>query len=170
MSTNIVIVTSPNVRCGIREASEMLEDELDPMLGICSEMMWGSPTDVLSSLDPDWPPDLFHLEHQAAALSQWTPEVCDDLRGRGYKVVVTEHDTYESLDLMRSRGLPDFHGHVDALIVHEPVAGLTDQGYPDVFYWRQPVPMLPAGCDWPTNDYGLRNDPPVVGTVGFDFP
>jgi len=195
----VLIVTSPNEKCGIREHSEMLMESL-PGESLTNLVHQRSPSDLVEILKKGLRGDIVHIDHHAALHAAWTPEVCDDLRFEGIKVVLTQHDTYESLGIMTSRGLHNFSESADALIVHESVKGLTDQGYPNVYQWRQPVPDLPLALptsikfrgetiveqqyvpgqftpnhvpeDWP-NPAGYAkplNDPPVVGTVGFDFP
>lgn len=163
----VLLVTSPNEKCGIREHSDMLMDAV----------LAARPTAIIDQYRkaPDMitpgPYDVIHIDHHAALHAAWTPAVTDDLRSRGFKVVLTQHDTFETLDIMLERNFYDFHDHVDALVVHEPVEGLTDQGYDNVYYWRQPVPELPL--DVPPDPVGYLkplNNPPVVGTVGFDFP
>ncbi len=181
----VLLVTSPNEKCGIREHSELLMSALPGDLRVDS--IGPDKASVLQCLQETsyqylGKTDIVHIDHHAALHAVWDRHACDDLRRRGYRVVITQHDTFESLALMEERGLPNFgdyetetgiHRSVDALIVHEPVEGLTDQGYDNVYYWRQPVPELPLDTpDWPEPSGYLKplNDPPIVGSVGFDFP
>lgn len=167
----VLLVTSPNEKCGIREHSDMLMDAvLAARPTAIIDLYTGIPANLSNQTQP-YIFDVIHIDHHAALHAAWTPAVTDDLRSRGYKVVLTQHDTFEKLSTMEERDFYNFHDHVDALVVHEPVEGLTDQGYDNVYYWRQPVPELPLNVPpEPAGYLKPLNDPPIVGTVGFDFP
>ena len=104
----VLLVTSPNEKCGIREHSAMLYDAV----------MSAHPTGIIDQISHQptelgalGPYAIVHIDHQAALHAAWTPAVTDDLRSRGYKVIVTQHDTFETLDIMKERGRlrPPFH-------------------------------------------------------------
>ena len=98
---SVLLVTSPNEKCGIREHSEMLEEAVlaaDDKLSVGRHT--GPPEALSLEMDPLRRYDIIHIDHQAALHAAWTPAVTDDLRSRGYKVVLTCHDTYETLNIM----------------------------------------------------------------------
>lgn len=160
----VLLVTSTNLHCGIREYGEML-----------TEAMQETHPDVeLRPVGPDAPAaldfvdsladtsvefDLVHINHQAALHSSWTVEHVSELRRRFCPVVVTHHDTFERADILLERGYSFFIGLADHIVVHEPVEGLPFDG--PWTYLRQPVPA---------KEKPLAQPSLTVGSVGFDFP
>lgn len=161
MRLRVLLVTSDRDACGVREYGRML--------------MEAAPRDIEYR---EWPKphfddfqtgvavghDIVHLNHHAALHASWTEGIVREWpKAAGFpRLVVTQHDTFETFDLMRKRGLPDFRC-ADALVVHEPVEGLTG---PNVHLIRQGVPPGPSGSPLRLG-FGAS---PWVGTVGFPFP
>jgi hypothetical protein len=151
---NVLLVTSPNEQCGIREYGAMLtESVMRHKISIVEE-----PPDSNTMIIPTGT-HIVHVNHHAALHSSWQHEHIDLLHEDGFKVVVTQHDTYETFAIMRDRGFTDFT-NADALIVHEPITGLT--GRPNVHFFRQGVPAPQPPIAHPHH--------PVIGTFGFPFP
>ncbi len=100
------------------------------------------------------------IDHQAGLHAGWTPAVVREIRKRGSRVIVIQHDTFETFGKMQERGFHDFRD-ADALIVHEEVEGLTDLGLPNVHFMRKGVlpRQLPRGIGDAKR--------PIVGTAGF---
>jgi hypothetical protein len=170
----VLLATSPNEHCGIREHSEML---VAAMAEVAPEF-----EHFLIGPDPHSIPDapsggaILHVDHQQGVHGQWRPEHIKRLQESGWRVVVTQHDTYETWEIMASRGFLDARG-ADALIIHEPVEGLEGG---NVHFVRQGV-ALPwgdtsrvAGAGLLPRSEGARSGAPrqrpVVGTAGFPFP
>jgi len=164
-SLRILLVTSPREHCGIREYGKFLIASVagDPEISITE---FSNP-EANELGTPDC--DIIHLNHHAALHSSWTEERVEQYQKLGYKVVVTQHDTFEDFEIMKERGFRDFTG-ADALIVHEPVAGLTHDHWPlDMLSITPHIQYIPQGVLPPPN---LRDKPAprTLGTVGFDFP
>lgn len=138
----VLLVTSDRAHCGIAEYGHFLKwavEKADPSI------------EVVEWPHPNWPASgaflgpeagtfrIVHFNHQAALSSGMNEGTLLSLRRIGWKVVVTQHDTFEEFAIMRERGMPDFRG-ADLLVVHEEAAGLTDQGLPHVLRLTQPVP------------------------------
>lgn len=158
----ILLVTSPRERCGIREYGKFLMDAVksDPEISITE-----FPNPEANELGtPEC--DIIHLNHHAALHSSWTEERVEQYQKLGYKVVVTQHDTFEDFGVMLERGFPNFL-NADGLVVHEPVEGLTHDGFGQEIIGN--VWYIPQGVLPPAN---LRDKPAprTLGTVGFDFP
>lgn len=157
---------------------------------------------ILIGPDPHAIPDapssgaILHVDHQQGVHGQWRPEHIKRLQESGWKVVVTQHDTYETWEIMASRGFLDARG-ANALVVHEPVEGLTDPAWQyvasdpnyadqaellnkvipipkvrsNVHFIRQGVLDLGGLAPLRTRDGKLdAARQPVVGSAGFPFP
>jgi len=156
---NVLLVTSKKQDCGIREYGKMLIEAMElvaPEIRITErpDPHYENPYRI-----PDSSPDIIHLNHHAS-YDSWTESAVRSFQSYGIKMVITQHDTFETFDIMRERGMPDFRG-ADALVVHEPVAGLEGA---NVHYIRQGVSLFRYPVTKVARDY------PVVGTVGFPFP
>lgn len=175
----VLLVTSDRVECGIREYGRMLMDACDPQQVQIAEFAHTSPEEIFSALagtagrDDVWQPEVIHLNHHAALHSGWQAEHVRRLRALGLGVVVTQHDTYETWELMQERGFRDFRG-ADYLFVHERVEGINLNHVKDAALWGEPlgkVMMLnqpvPVGEVYATP---VAGGPPVLGLFGFDFP
>lgn len=174
----VLLVTSDRTECGIRAYGQMLMEY----------MPTGEGVEIVEWPHPNWPQlgerlpaelgtfDICHVNHHAALGSAWNAAVVSGLQRLGWKVVVTQHDTFETFAIMQERGFPDFRG-ADALVVHEPVEGLHDgltfhgalinpistHGYrAEVYYLRQGVPT--QELPWRGAICGAK---PIAGTVGF---
>lgn len=159
---NVLLVTSDRPHCGIHEYGEMLQDAMwaqhppvsyitagpNASLAVDFIRSWGAPTI-----------HVVHVNHHQAVHASWTPEHIYTIQAREIPVVVTHHDTFETLDILRERRYSMFAGVADHVVIHEPVEGLM--GYNNVTYLRQPV--LP-----PTQP--IPAAPRTVGSIGFDFP
>jgi hypothetical protein len=161
----IHLVTSSRAECGIAEHGKMLIEalrEVAPEFSVTEAPMDpNAPQNRELWRDPQ-STDLVHLNHQGALLSQWKLWHVEQLQRLGLPVVVTLHDTYEKLSIMRERELPVFPG-ADAIVIHEPVEGLTGE---KVHLIRQGIPPLPPGARrTPISSH----HPPIVGTIGFPF-
>lgn len=172
----VLLVTSDREHCGIREYSRMLMEEMEAYSPDIELVEFPFP-DYAALLKEDVPEfDILHLNHHAALMSSWKPEHIHKLRDEGVAVVVTQHDTFEKLSIMKERGLHDFSEVADHLVIHEPVEGLrallgwggASSGKPNVTYLRQPVwqgelePHLPHPLG--------RPEIPVIGSAGFPYP
>jgi len=142
----VLLVTSPNEACGIREHSELLKRYCPQV----EHIITGPEVFTVAAGC-----DLVMIDHHAALHSQWTPEAVGIL-GLSMPVLVTQHDTFETVGIMSERGLPIFTGPV---ITHEKVSG-----YKNALFLRQGVLGLDRA---PAEPLAFPNR---VGTVGFDFP
>lgn len=115
------------------------------------------PDMMIEKLEPG---SIVHVNHHAALHASWTAARVALLQAQDVKVIVTQHDTFETWDIMRERGLTDFTG-ADALVVHEPVEGIMDRG--NVHLIWQGVLDLPGSKS-------ERHEKPTLGLFGFDFP
>lgn len=174
---NVLLVTSDRDACGIREYGRMLMAAVHksdpsinfvewPYIGEIPPNVWDGRYQVL------------HLNHHAALHSAWTAHTVDMLQ-KDLPVLVTQHDTYETWEIMQARGFTDFR-NAAALVVHEQVLGLTDQlknggrggllpGVESMAYHiQQPVPEIPlhACANRIATGPGYSY---AVGTIGFDF-
>lgn len=104
--------------------------------------------------------DLVHVNHHAALHSSWTGLHIREIQERFCPVVVTHHDTFETLRILVDRGYKFFIGAADHIVVHEPIEGLPVDG--PWTYLRQPIPSAPIRS--------MAQPPLTVGSVGFDFP
>lgn len=162
MRTKILLVTSNREHCGIREYDRMLMAALkdDPELDI--EVFPNPDSNQLGLPECE----IIHLNHHAALHSSWTKERMEEYQRLGYKVTVTQHDTFEKLEVMLERGFPDFRG-ADGLVVHEEVEGLTGlSDCPTVNMWKIPQGVLPINKELRPKQMSTK----VLGAVGFDLP
>jgi len=157
----IHLVTSPRERCGIREYGKFLMPSLagDPEVQITE-----FPNPEANELGtPE--ADIIHLNHHAALHASWTMERVKAYQKLGYKVCVTQHDTFEDFGVMLERGFTDFR-EADGLVVHEEVTGLVGSStYPN----GTNIHCIPQGV-LPAMDTGAAVAKKTLGTVGFDFP
>jgi hypothetical protein len=176
----VLLVTSDRDQCGVREYGRFLK-------GAVEKADEGIEIDEF----PDTGPgevgraegyDVLHLNHHAALHSRWKREIIERLQGQDCPVVVTQHDTFETAEIMRERNFEDFRG-ANLLVVHEPVEGLQTQGlmrghmkevgafragaHLGVKYLRQPVPAHLWTFRRPRTHPKWRG---VLGLCGFDFP
>lgn len=108
--------------------------------------------------------EVLHLNYQAGLLSRWTPETIREAQKRGYKVIVTYHDT----GVPNSDHCKAIIDAADAAVVHEPFDDLPIE---KTHYWRMGVPdwAQPYHFPWPLlNSWCGRR--PILGTIGFPFP
>lgn len=176
MSTLTVrLVTTWNTGCGIAEHSAMLKEAVEAADSSITIMP------DAGALDPaqffaghDWVgtdmAQILHLNYHAALHSRWAVE--DILRAKaiGLKVIITYHDTIGEISPADLRAVGDtrldrveqFDALADALIVHEPCAGL-----PCAIYWRMGV----AAPESPREILRSRwTGQPILGSIGFPFP
>lgn len=170
---HVLFVTSPNPECGIWEHGEMLREALERVAPEFSLTTIGPEEGLRISRNPGalWDYHLVVVNHQANLHAAWTPHVTRELmtpERAGMPVVVIQHDTFETREIMLGRGLPDFVGACSRLIVHERVGNLA---FPGVHYIRQgiytPIAELPPPAPPAALSPAVR---PTVGTVGFPFP
>jgi glycosyltransferase involved in cell wall biosynthesis len=179
----VLFVTSQNEHCGIREYGEYLLAELKAFPDL----------EVIPHFDPNAHQlgtpevDIIHVSHQAALHSSWREAEVKEYQKNGYIVCVTQHDTFETWEIMLDRGMPNFL-HADGLILHEPVKGLMEgwKGkelveyfpgpkaenvpyYQDVEWVHKNVHYFQQGVLPETNSNGWIAKK-TLGTVGFDFP
>lgn len=153
----VLFVTSPNERCGIREYGRMLLEEL----------AGDNEVEVEECTNPDsftlgLPKcDIIHVNHHAALHSSWTAERVKEYQKAGYVVTVTQHDTFEKLEIMLERGMPDFRV-ANGLVVHEEVEGLETGGLDNRHVIHQGVLPAPSNC--------MISYREMLGVFGFDFP
>ncbi len=177
----VLLVTSDREQCGIREYGREL---MKAIVRVGAEVEIREfpethPDKLFDALCAGCPGqeslfEIVHLNHHAALHSAWTKEHVEALQKLGFGVIVTQHDTFETGDLMRERRFTDFR-MANYLVVHEPVEGLVAGGAlmrgdfrrrglgggPVVKFLRQPVPAY------------LETVPPeprTLGLFGFDFP
>ncbi|MHC4733093.1 MAG: glycosyltransferase family protein [Planctomycetota bacterium] len=151
----VLLVTSPNDHCGIYQYGQLLKESVvQHKIRIVEER---NPN--FHEIIVPRGTHIIHVNHHAALHSSWILDYIRVLQNDGYKVVVTQHDTYETFEIMKERGFRDFRC-ADALVVHEPVPELIM--LPDVFYFRQGVPAPQPPIHPPKH--------PCVGTIGFPFP
>lgn len=176
MKTDLLLVTSWGVPCGIAEHSAMLLDAIhanDPgfEIGIAAAgHAPASPETVLAAVKDVGIP-LVHLNYHAALHSQYTPERVVELQKAGAKVVITYHDT----GIPNSDQCKALHRAADAFIIHEPAEDL-----PGACYWRMGVEDWAGAFSF---NRGLRHRPqensgtfdpwpgarPILGSIGFPF-
>ena len=161
----VLLVTSPNERCGIREYGAMLTEAMRKAHPDVEFWVVGPDADtavdlVASLADTSAAFDLVHVNHQAALHSSWMVNHIVEIRGGFCPVVVTHHDTFESVQILIDRGYSFFIGVADHVVVHEPIEGpLADGSWT---YLRQPIPTATLSP--------IHHLPLTVGSVGFDFP
>jgi glycosyltransferase involved in cell wall biosynthesis len=173
----VLLVTSDREECGIREYGRELIAAAARAGQEIVEFPYTHPEQLLDRLcggcaGQAGRPDVIHLNHHAALHAAWTPDHIDALQRLGYGVVVTQHDTFETAEIMFERNLPDFR-NADFLVVHEAITGIRAVGGVGskrrgvVSRIAQPVPAHYRG--WAT-----RSQPPsrygLLGLFGFDFP
>lgn len=159
----VLLVTSDRDRCGIREWGRMLIPELEALGVVVDEYPDPDYMALERQLGKLAAYDLVHVNHHAALHSSWTAERVALLQTFGVRVVVTQHDTFETLQVMLERGFPDFRC-AGALVTHELVEGLEydrEGRRSRVYYVQQGVPDAP-----PATTPSAR----VLGLFGFDFP
>lgn len=179
----VLFVTSQNPHCGIREYGEYVLEAIKEFPEV--EVVPHNDPDAHQLGLPDC--DIIHVSHQAALHSSWREEQVAEYQKHGYLVTVTQHDTFETWEIMLDRGMPNFLS-ANALILHEPVKGLMEgwKGKELVEYFPGPkaenVPYY-ADVEWEHENvhyfqqgvlpqtekvpYVAKN---TLGTVGFDFP
>ncbi|KKL69345.1 hypothetical protein LCGC14_2115910, partial [marine sediment metagenome] len=129
----VLLVTSPRERCGIHEYGSMLTEAMrethpDVELRAVGPDA-GTAIDLVDSLaGTDAAFDLVHVNHQAALHSSWMVNHIVEIRGGFCPVVVTHHDTFESVQILIDRGYSFFIGVADHVVVHEPIEGLAAGG------------------------------------------
>ena len=181
-SLRVLLVTSWQTPCGIAEYAAQLEESVeaaDPGIEVYPSA---------ACLDPDTDAalgayQLVHLNHHDALHSGWQPDHVQALVDTGVPVVVTYHDTRDTLAACPK--LEALAAVASAVIVHEPVEGLEGSR---IHYWRQGVPaaaQLPAEYNHLVTPTGGWRDgegryyltpwkafpqQPVLGTCGFNFP
>jgi len=166
----VLLVTSDREACGIREYGLMLKEAVEGSSNVqVEEFPFTAPDRLLDRVcSPSSRPDIVHLNHHAALHSQWGPDHIWALRALGMKVVVTQHDTFESWEIMQSRRFLDARD-ADLLIIHEKVEGLEG---PRVWQMRQPIPEAPpavkSGEAWLRRLKGIQWKH-YVGSVGFNL-
>lgn len=169
----VIVVTSDREACGIREYSSMMKEAVeaaDPSIQV-EEFPFTAPDRLLDRVcSPASRPEIVHLNHHAALHSGWTKDHIWALQKLGMKVVVTQHDTFETWEIMRARGFFDARS-ADLLIIHEPVAGLDDEKR--VWVMRQPIPEAPrevkSGEAYRRRLKGIQWGR-YVGSIGFPLP
>lgn len=164
------LVTSWGEICGIaNHSAELIEavQAADRSIEVVPSAASLDPT-VLTTLNYD----LLHLNYHRALHSRWTPTVVQNWKTVYQKpVVITFHDTFgehEPDELTK-----ELCEVADAFIVHEPCLGLEK-----ALYWSMGVPPPLPGrgehghLDYPEDHlYAVgRENRPILGTVGFDFP
>jgi glycosyltransferase involved in cell wall biosynthesis len=175
--TRVLLVTSDREACGIREyGHQLMRAAFRPGLEF-AEFPHTDPQELYASINSArasgaWFPDVIHLNHHAALHSGWRAEHVRELRAAGLGVVVTQHDTYETAEIMWERGFQDFRD-ADYLFVHEHVEGLADLArHAAVLKLSMPVPVVEvpevSDADAIAAQRGLAR--PVLGLFGFDFP
>lgn len=172
----IQLVTTWNTPCGIAEHGMMLKEAVeaaDPDIQVspCPEYL--DPARVQrQNLQPPLP--ILHLNYQASLHARWTPSEVANLQRRGYKVIITYHDTYDGTASPNSDQAKALCDLADAFVVHEPVTDL-----PRAIYWRQGVPgwhepsFFGRRSAWnPTDAFCFKasSQQPVLGSLGFPFP
>jgi hypothetical protein len=161
----VLLVTPWDTPCGIAEHSYYLQQAVeaaDPGIEVLPHPAGLDPEVVVAR--ETWiteRDDLIHLNYHAALHSRWTPDYIRQLQGRGYKVVVTFHDTgVPNSDLCKA-----ICAAADAVVVHEPFDDLPAE---KVHYWRMGVPAAePAYSVHPFMGWVGQ---PVLGSIGFPFP
>lgn len=150
----ITLVTSNRKHCGIREYGKFLMAEFanDPEVQITEV----ANPDALSLGLPD--ADIIHVNHHAALHSSWREDTVAQYQKHGYKVTVTQHDTFEDFRIMQERGFPDFR-RANGLVVHEDVNRLNGN---NIHYIPQGVLPAAKGAE----QVAVH----TLGSAGFDFP
>lgn len=172
----VLLVTSDREQCGIREWGRMLQEELAKL-----------EVEVVEYPHPGWPAggpslppelgtfDIVHVNHHAALHASLTPDLVRYMQSIGWKVVVTQHDTFETSQIMQERGFEAWIS-ADAWVTHELVQGLQycTPGNPDTARFKTYfVPQgVPAAPGVPIYVPPSINDAevPCLGLFGFDFP
>jgi glycosyltransferase involved in cell wall biosynthesis len=156
----VLLVTTWNTPCGIAEHAAYLKEAVeaaDPAIQISPSPEALDPGVIIHAM-ASAPPDVVHLNYQAALHSRWTPERIALLR-KGFKVLVTYHDT----GVPNSDQCKAICAAADAVVVHEPYTDLPPE---KVRYWRMGVPGWTGAYEFDT-DSKRR---PLLGTIGFPFP
>lgn len=159
-----VLLLGPwNRRCGIAEYGRLLvetTEEVDPALQLIPEPVLIDCTEATLRAF-----DVVHLNHSQGTQRGEDLRLVSRAQALGIPCVITQHDTFETFSIMQERGFPDFRSAA-ALVVHEPVAGLSER--PAVHTWRQgiPAPQPTAPLVLLQGDEIL----PVLGTIGFPYP
>jgi hypothetical protein len=160
----VIISTSLNETCGIREHSLMLQAALREVAPEVDHLLIGpDPAEI-----PACPDDqtILMIDHQQGVHGQWTPYHIAALKMAGWKVVITVHDSFETFSLMQERGFLDPRG-ADAIVVHEPVEGLDGA---NVHFVRQGVLGPCSSGSQSCSSSLVPSGRPTVGSAGFPFP
>lgn len=155
----VLLVTSWNTPCGIADHSAQLKaavEAADPLIEVepsAAALDPGQGGLLLSTTTPT----IVHLNHHDALHSRWTPAHVRMVREQiKAPVVVTYHDTRGTL--AQTPKLAALVDVASAVVVHEPVSGLTEDGillgtsaapYRGLaYYWRQgvPAPAVSPAC------------------------
>jgi hypothetical protein len=177
---NVRLVSTWNEACGIAEHSAMLKEAVqgaDPLIEIVPDPEALDPYKLLYAID--WtkaPPDVVHLNYQAALHSRWGPEQIAKVQALGSKVLVTYHDS----GVPNSDHCKQICQQADYFVVHEPYDDLPEHGeylrmgvqdwrFPYLFDTSSRKAPLPARSNNPFDTVALGGRP-VLGTVGFAFP
>ncbi len=134
----VLLVTSPNERCGIHEYGAMLTEAMRKAHPDVEFWVVGPDADtavdlVASLADTSAAFDLVHVNHQAALHSSWMVNHIVEIRGGFCPVVVTHHDTFESVQILIDRGYSFFVAMLGEFV---PAAG------PDILFAVILVPIL----------------------------
>jgi len=147
----VLLVTTWGTACGIAEHSAMLTDaveQADPSIDMLPDVAALDPAHVdVTEVE------VVHLNYHAALHSRWWPEHIAQLRRR-VPVVVTYHDS----GVPNSDQCKAIVDAADAAVVHEPFDDLPAE---KTRYWRMGVP------EWTRPPQSLRDDKPLLGTIGF---
>lgn len=174
----VLLVTSPNRECGIREYGRELIEATGGQAEI-TEFPEPHPSRLFDRLccgeHCNW--DVIHINHHAALHAAWGSSHLLALKELGFGVVVTQHDTFEEWSIMQERHYPDLR-EADCLVVHEPVRGLQQhiaasflaRGGATVGYLPQPVPAHYPTQPAPLRPAGAGHHRDTLGLFGFDFP
>lgn len=159
--TNVLLVTTWGIPCGIAEHSAYLKESVEAADPEIHLEPW---TDLHpESIRHHAGEDLIWLNYHAALHSQWTPDWIRRWQEHGIKVGCTYHDT----GVPNSDQAKRICAAADCAVVHEPFDDLDG----NVHYIRQGIPSWPAYPEVQdrrtTSWCGSR---PIVGTVGFPFP
>lgn len=168
----VLMVTSDREQCGIREYGRMLQAAIRSVDVEIEEFPHPDRHALSSAIHDDGLDlksyDLLFVNHHAALCASWTAEYVKSLQDAGIRVVVTQHDTFETSQIMQERGFECWIS-ADAWVTHELVQGLQycTPGNPDTARYRtyfvpQGVPAAPPATQ--------LFEKPTLGLFGFDFP
>lgn len=171
----VLLVTSWGNKCGIAEYAAMLKasvEAADPEIEVIPNTDCLNPDMVQLVTNADRY-DLIHLNHHDALHSRWWADHVELWMARGIPVVVTYHDTRETL--AECPKLEALSKVAASTIVHEQVEGLK------AIYWRQGIPAPASGpymtgigrasaLDSLNLAFKSHLQQPVLGSVGFNFP